>query len=163
MLPHNRIDFHMQTRLTECMRNTECWSLHPRTYKYSQLLLKARDSLKHISGNTVTLQCISYHYHARVQQREVQVMDIWIAGVILWHLCMGQTRLTRTLQLKQTPLNQCLTVPDSTWAASSTANSPAQLLTQISFSHAHAHGFCRGAPSSSPLNTAVRAQTHTGI
>lgn len=109
MLPHNRIDFHMQTRLAECMRNTECWSVHPGTYTCPQLLLKARDSLKHISGNTVTLQCISYHYHARVQQREVQVMDIWIAGVILWHLCMGQTRLTRTLQLKHPtePMSHC--------------------------------------------------------
>lgn len=69
-----------------------------------------------------TLQCISYHYHTRVQQCEVQIMDIWIAGIILWHLCVGQTGLTRTLQLKETPLNPCVTIPDNTGAASSTAN-----------------------------------------
>lgn len=98
---------------------------------WSQPFLKAWDSPKHLLGNTVTLQCISYHYHARVQQREVQVMDIWITGIILRHLCMGQTRLTCTLHLKQIPLSWCVTIPHSTWAARSTANDASQLLTQI--------------------------------
>lgn len=71
---------------------------------------------------------MSYHYHPRVQQREVQIMDVWIARIILGHLCVGQTGLTCTLQLKQTPLNPCVTIPDNTEAASSTANHAPSLL-----------------------------------
>ena len=39
----------------------------------------------------------AYHYHAGVEQGQVQIMDVGVAGVVLGHLRMGQPGLGGTL------------------------------------------------------------------
>ena len=39
----------------------------------------------------------AYHYHAGVEQGQVQVMDVGVAGVVLRHLCVRQPGLGGTL------------------------------------------------------------------
>lgn len=139
--------------LDEYVRSTWRWPLHRRLDSTILLALfkGLKDSSKCLSGNTATLQCISYHYHARVQQCEVQVMDIWIAGIILWHFCMRQTRLTCTLQLKQMPVNQGAIFPHSSQSASSTVNNASQRPTLIQTAFLlcpHKNAFSKSIPPS---------------
>lgn len=39
-----------------------------------------------------------YHYHARAEQGEVEVMDVRVAWVIFSHLCIRQPRLIGALR-----------------------------------------------------------------
>ena len=57
----------------------------------------------------------SYHYHAGVEQGEVQVMDIRVTWVIFSHLCIGQPGLSGALNISKESVTKMIPKTPHCW------------------------------------------------
>ncbi len=66
-------------------QNSICFITSEMLFKHQNIFLFLLHRGKCLNG--------SYHYHARVEQGEVQVVDVRVTWVIFSHLCIGQPGL----------------------------------------------------------------------